>query len=163
MIQKIKLIFGSDMMMKKIIAYVLLAMFFYFLKDFLMLFLISFLFSFLSFVLAKNISNKLKTWLNKKNKIIDFLTSINFLVSCLYVIYIFGFIFFLTHLIPLLINELTNISKHVPMVSDYIHNTLTYLNQVQHTKETVSSDFQKVMTEKNINIVINTINHIKVF
>ena len=161
MIQKIKVILGSDMMIKKIVAYALLILFFYFLKDFLFLFLLTFLFAYLSYSLAKFLSIKIKKLFKKETKITKILTSISFLSTILYILYIVGFSFFLTHLIPTLLSELNNLSRHVPIIAEQVKNITTYLNEIQHTKNTVSADMSALMNEKNIEIVKNTIKHLK--
>jgi len=161
MLKRIKSIFTSTWIIKKIIAYTILIWVLYVLKDFLMLFLITFLISYLSFVLVKNISDFIRRKIKKDNKIIKFLTSINFLASLLYIFYVLWFIFFITHLIPILLNELNNIWQHIPIVKDQIKNITSYLAQVQHTQQKVSADFSKIMTEKNIEIIKSTILHLK--
>ena len=161
MIQRIKNILSSDMIIKKIVAYWLLAILFLALKDFLMLFLLTFLFSYLSYRLAKFISNNLKKLFNKENKIIKTITSINFIASVIYISYILLFVFFLTHLIPVILNELNNLSKHIPIIAEQVKMIVWYLSQIQSAKETVSADMSKIMTEKNISIVMNAIQHLK--
>jgi len=163
MLQKIKLILISENLWKKIIAYGLLIAFFYWLKDFAFVFLLTFMFSYLFFILAKNIQSKLKNKFKIQNKFVEKVTSLNFIVTVIYILFIWGFLYFISHLIPLLINELSNFSKHIPIVSEYTKQITESLRQVQQTKEVVSSDFNKLMNEKNVEIVINIVNHLKHF
>jgi len=163
MLQKIKNILSLEVIWKKIVAYGLLIAFFITTKDFLLMFLLTFLFAYLSFSLAKFIIKFIKNYIKKKNKTTKIILSINFIISILYVCYIFWFIFFLSHLVPLLISELNNLSHHIPLVWDYINSITSSLNNLQSTQKIVSNDLNKIMNEKNISLVMNSINHIKAF
>ena len=161
MIKKIKAVLVSDIFWKKIIAYGLLVWILYWLKDFWLIFLLTFLFAWLFFSLAKSIYKFLQKKI-KNERILKFL-NINFIVSILYLLFIFWIIYFISNLVPLLISELTNLSKHIPIISDYINQITQNLKQVQHAKEVVWTDINKLMNEKNMEIIINIINHIKHF
>ncbi len=163
MFQKIKNILSLEMIWKKILAYGLLIFFFYITKDFLFLFLLTFLFAYLTYVFAKFIIKILKKYIKKENKFTKILLNINCITSFLYIWYIFWFIFFISHLVPLLINELNNLSHHIPMIWDYIKSITSSLHQIQSTQKVVSEDLTKIMNEKNIWIVMNSIQHIKAF
>ncbi len=163
MLKKIKNILSLESIWKKIIAYGLLIIFFIVTKDFLLMFLLTFLFAYLSFSLAKFIIKIIKTYIKKENKLINFIVSLNFISSILYIIYIFWFIYFLSHLVPLLISELNNLSKHMPMIWNYIKSITNPLGHLQSTQKIVINDLNKLMNEKNIWIVMNSIQHIKTF
>jgi len=163
MFKKIKSLFLSELLWKKIISYFLLFLFFFLTRNFFMLFFVSFLFAYLFYELSKFISKKIKSKIKKQNKLINTLTSINFLASGLYTIFLLWFLFFISHLIPLIITELTNLSKHIPIIADYIKQIINSLMHVKQAKEVVSSDIDKLMNEKNIEIIVNIINHLKIF
>jgi len=163
MLQKIKTILSLKLLWKKILAYGLLIIFFYITKDFLLLFLLTFLFAYLSYVLAKFIIKTLKKYIKKENKFTKLILNINFITSILYIWYILWFIFFISHLVPLLITELNNLSNHIPIVWDYAKSITSSLNQIQSTQKIVSQDLTKIMNEKNIWIIKNSIQHIKTF
>jgi len=151
------------MIWKKIIAYGLLFIFFYVTQDFLLLFLLTFLFAYLSYVFAKFIIKITKKYIKKENEITKFILSINFITSILYIGYILWFIFFISHLVPLLISELNNLSNHIPMIWDYVKSITSSLHQLQSTQKIVTEDLTKIMNEKNIWIITNSIQHIKTF
>ncbi len=163
MLQKIKNILSLKMIWEKILAYWLLIIFFSITQDFLLLFLLTFLFAYLSYVFAKFIIKILKKHIKKENKITKLILSINFVTSILYIGYIFWFVFFISHLVPLLITELNNLSSHIPMIWDYVKSITSSLNQLQSTQKIVSEDLTKIMNEKNIWIITNSIQHIKTF
>ena len=161
MIKKIKIVLTSDFFWKKTIAYGLLIWLLYWLKDFGFIFLLTFLFAWLFYSLAKSIYNFLteKISNNKITKILN----INLIVSFLYIWFVFLTIYFISNLIPLLISELSNLSKHIPLLADYVNQVTHSLKQVQQAKEVVGTDLNKLMNEKNMEIIINIINHIKHF
>jgi len=161
MLKKIRHVLSSEIFWKKIIAYWLLAILFFWLKDFWFIFLLTFLFAWLFYSLAKYIHNFLVSKIT--NPKIQKLISINLIVSTLYVWFIFATIYFISNLIPLLINELSNLSKHIPIIADYINQITHSLKQVQQAKEVVWTDINKLVNEKNMEIIINIINHIKHF
>ena len=160
MLRKIKYVLSSEIFWKKIIAYGLLAILFFWLKDFWFIFLLTFLFAWLFYSLAKYIHNFLLSKISPK---FQKLISINLIVSILYVWFILATIYFISNLIPLLINELSNLSKHIPIISDYINQVTHSLRQVQQAKEIVWTDINKLINEKNMEIIINIVNHIKHF
>lgn len=163
MLKKIKYLLGSEKLWKKLLAYSLLLGLLYFLRDFAFIFLLTFLFAYLFYSLAKFLSNYLRNKFSIDKKWFKLITSIDFLVSVLYVLFIFLIIYFVSNLIPLLIKELSNLANHLPLIGDYVRQITEPLKQVQHTKEIVSSDLDKFMTEKNIEIIVNIVNHIKHF
>jgi len=163
MLKKIKYWLSSEKLWKKIIAYALLIGLLYLLKDFAFIFLLTFLFAYLFYSLAKFISEFLRSKFSTDKKILKYLTSINFIVSVLYVLFIILVVYFVSNLIPLLIKELSNLAQHLPLIWEYIQQITEPLKQVQHTKEIVSSDLDKLMNEKNIEIIVNIVNHIKHF
>lgn len=162
MLKKIKYVLSLDFIWKKIIAYTLLWLFFYVLRDYFLVFLLTFLFWYMSYKWAVEISKFIKKIIKKDSKIIKLICSVNFIVSILYVFYIFLFIFFISHLVPLLISEITNLTKNIPWLNDYIKWFLTSLHEIQKTQETVSSELSKAVNEKNISIFLNTLQHIKI-
>ena len=161
MIKKIKIVLSSDFFWKKIIAYTLLGGILYRLKDFWFIFLLTFLFAWLFYSLAKSIYNILTDKL--PNNKLKSLLNINLIVSWLYIGFILLSIYFISNLIPLLITELSNLSKHIPLLADYVNQITHSLKQVQQAKEVVGTDINKLMNEKNIEIIINIINHVKHF
>ncbi len=163
MLKKIKYILLSDKLWKKIIAYGLLALILYFFRSFGFIFLLTFLFSYMFFSLAKFLANLIKKYIKSNKKIFQFLTSINFIATLLYLMFIATFIYFISSLIPLLVKELSQLGNHLPLVSKYIQTILSSLQQVQHTQQIVSNDINKLMNEKNIEIISNIINHLKHF
>ena len=161
MLRKIKYLLSSEKLWKKVLAYGLLICILFFLKDFSFIFILTFLFAYLFYSLARFISNYLRNKFLINRKWIKNLTSINFLVSILYILFILFIVYFVSNLVPLLIKELSNLANHLPLMESYINHITESLRQIQHTKEIVSNDLNKFMTEKNIKIVINIVNHIK--
>ncbi len=163
MLKKIKYLLLSKKLWKKIFAYWLLVFFMVIFKDFLLFFLITFLFSYLLFSLAKYISYILKSYIASNNKFVNIFLSEDFLVTLVYVVFLFLIIYFISNLIPILITELSHLSNNFPIIDDYINQIMKPLKQVQQTKEIVSSDLDKFVNDKNIEIVVNIVNHIKHF
>lgn len=163
MIHKIKSIILADFFIKKIISYSILIAILFIAKDFFMIFLITFLFSYLIFSLWKYLSDKIQSNIpdiKYKNIIKKFLW-INVVISFIYLFIITGSIIFISHIVPILSSELNNFSKHMPIISDYTNKIINNLSDLQNTKEIVSSDLEKIINEKNIWILLNTIQHIK--
>lgn len=161
MIKKIKNIIFSDFIVKKIIAYTILAMFLYFMKGFAMLFLITFLFAYLSFYTWRDISKRIKKNYKIKNSFVKKLIWINAIVTYIYIFMIFWFVFFISHLVPILINEVSNLAKHIPIIEWYTKDFINSLNVLKNTKDVVSSDFSKIVNEKNISLFMGSIEHVK--
>ena len=163
MIQKIKIILWSDVLIKKIIAYVILIAILFVVKSFLMTFLLTFLFAYLIFSIWKYLSYKLKNkFINTKyEKIIKKFIWINTIVTYIYLFIIIWTIIFISHIVPILITELNNFSKHIPIITNYTKDITTGLSQLKNTKELVSSDIEKILNDKNMWIVLNTIEHVK--
>jgi len=163
MFNKIKKILSLDMVWKKLFAYWLLVIFLIITKDFLILFLLTFLFAYLTYTLAKYIIKWINKITIKNNSFIIFLKKVNVIVSIIYIFYILWTIFFISNLVPLLISELNNLSHHLPIIWDYIKSITNSLNHIQTTQEIVSKDITKMMNEKNVSIITNTIEHLKKF
>jgi len=163
MIQKIKIILWSDIFIKKVIAYVILIAILFAAKDFLMMFLITFLFAYLIFSMWKYLSDKLKTkFINiKYKKIINKFIWINAMITYIYLFIIIWTIIFISHIVPILTTELNNFSKHIPIIADYTKDITTNLSELKNTNEIVSSDVEKMINEKNMWILLNTIDHLK--
>lgn len=154
-------ILWSDFIIKKIIAYFILAMLLYFMQGFAMMFLITFLFAYLTFYTWKYFSTKIKDKYQIKNKIIKKLLWINAIVSYIFIFIIIWFWFFLSHLVPVLITEINNLAKHVPMIEEYIKWFMQSLHTLKDTKEVISSDISKVINEKNMWILMSSVEHIR--
>lgn len=163
MIHKIKIIILSDIFMKKVIAYSILVLIMFIANKFIMLFLLTFIFAYLIFAFWKYISCKLKNiFINTKyNKISKKIFWTNAVVSYIYLLIIAWIIFFISHIVPILTTELNSLSKHIPIVSNYIQDITKNLSHIKNTNELVSSDIKKLMTDKNMWILSTTIEHIK--
>ena len=162
----IKLIFTKHFF-QKLLVIVILILWIYFLRDFLILFLwiflLSYLFSHLWNFLHKNINSYLLSENSKFLKIISKIITFKIIIIFLYLIFITLIVFAISDLIPALINELKNIQTDIPIVWNQIESIISDLKKVIDINTDFQWSLKEVFTERNYNILIKLFDSLKSF
>ncbi len=141
----------------KAIAYGLLILFIYLFKDFALLFFLTFIFAYLFYSWAIFLESKIKVFLNKfckKYKKLEFfkkIFSINFIIVFEYIVFLIVIITIISSAIPKLQNELTWLSKTIPVLWDQIENVKIMLSDINKNYSEIDTTIQNAFNNKNIN------------
>ncbi len=164
-------LFFNKKVLKKLVAYLLLIIVFYILKDFLGLFLLTFIFWYLAISLAYFFKEKSDFFISRffpqrnTRKIHKKIFNIKFFVIIEYIIFIILIYILVTKLIPNIISELYDITKKVPEFKNYIdelNKKLWELKQIKEIWGSVNQIFNNnILSEKNLDILKNIFDQIK--
>lgn len=152
---------------QKIFAIALLLFIAYQLRQFAFLFLTIFLLSYLFLNLWEFLSEKLNKYLvdkikNKKiNSVATFLFDTNSIVLFLYLLFIGLIVFAISDLLPKVIQELTDIPKSMPFLSNQIKDVLGKLEEIKDFKQDIKWTFETLLTESNYDILLKFLWNIK--
>ena len=166
-------LFLNKKIIKKLIAYIILILAIFLLKDFLWLFLLTFIFWYLAVSLATFLKSKsdllISRYCNPKQRRFNILKkffSKKFFIIIEYIFFI-GIIFLLaTKLIPNVITELITITKNIPELKIYIEEINESLWQFWKIEE-IGGSFKEIIsdneifTEKNLDILKNIFEQLK--
>ncbi len=165
-------LFFNKKITKKLLAYSLLIIFFYILRDFLWLFLLTFIFWYLALSLWEFFKENTDFFISrtfsdrKTRKILKTIFSIKFFVIIEYIWFIILILILFTKLIPNIIQELYEIAKSIPDLKIYIDNINDKLNDFKQIKE-IWWSFSKILnnsdifSEKNLEILKSVFEQIK--
>ncbi len=165
-------LFFSKRIIKKLIAYSLLILVIYILKDFLWLFLLTFIFWYLAYTLAWFLNSRSNFLISrfiskiKTRKLLKKIFSIKFFIIIEYIIFIWIIFILATKLIPNVAEELLKITKSIPELKWYIleiNKQLSQFWQIEeiggYLKEMLNNN--ELFTEKNLDILKNIFEQIK--
>ncbi len=135
-IKKISKMFLTKKFLKKIIAYLLLILFFYLFSDFAFIFFLTFIFSylFLSFwdylkwKFDFTIDKIFEKW--KVKKILKKLFSLNVIILIEYIIFIAFIVFTLSSVLPKIVDELVSLPDKVPFIKNEVTSIVTKLQDL---------------------------------
>jgi len=103
-----------------------------------------------------------KSYPNKKLKsLLGFLFKTNSIVLFLYLLFIWLIIFALSDLLPKVIQELTDIPKSMPFLSNQVKDVLSKLEEIKNFKQDIKWTFETLLTESNYDILLKFLWNIK--
>jgi predicted PurR-regulated permease PerM len=152
---------------KKIVAYSLIIYFFYFFRDFLSTFFLIFIFSYLFYSLWNYIKTKFDTFIDrfctvpKRWKIIKKILWLNLIIIILYILFIWIIVFIVSSLIPQLLKELSELSKTMPYITDYI-NEITYkLTEIKKLNSELWWTIKQIYESKDYEVILDILSRLK--
>lgn len=166
-VKKISKMFLTKKFLKKIIAYLLLILFFYVFSDFLFIFFLTFIFAYLFSslwnYLKKNIDNIIDELVskNKLRKIVKKIISINAIVLFEYIILIVFIIFTLSNILPKIVDELASLPDKVPFIKNEVDNVVVKLQDLIAFNTELWGSITEVVNTQDINIVFDIFNKLK--
>lgn len=167
--KKIVKLFLNEVIIQKIVSYLLLILFFFLFNDFLFIFFLTFIFSYLFFTFWKFLKVKLDLFLDKflgnKNisKIIKKIFSLDILIFFLYIFFIWFLVYTIIDLPPKLTHELQWISKEIPALKEPLNIINTKIEQIKNINTELWKNINEIITQKDIDVVLQIFNKIKFF
>lgn len=152
---------------KKIGAYLLLIGAFYAFKDFLGIFLGTFIFAYLFLSFWRFLRKKIhfiisKTWFSERIQcIMTKMFPLNGIIITLYIIFIGVIIFILSDLLPKLINELSELPKTMPFLSEQIQIVLSTLQEIKNFNSEIWGTISTVVSEKDYYVLYTIFEKLK--
>jgi predicted PurR-regulated permease PerM len=157
-------LFFTKKFISKFIAYWLLLLFFYLFKDFLGIFLLTFVFSYLFLTSSEFLKSKLDNFLlfnikdQKRLKILKRFLGLNFIITFLYLIFIWIIVFILSNIIPQLTWELQSVEKIVWWANSIkIHLDTFTLNLNAQYNINLSEHLQNFYDTVDVGNIVNSI------
>lgn len=152
---------------QKIFALLLLILIAYTLKWFVFLFLATFLFAYLFLNFWEFLSEKLNKFIvvkvENKNLNIFFkkIFSINSIVLVLYLSFVWLLAYAISDLLPKIIQELSDLPKNFPFLSDQIKDLLSKLEEIKNFKQNIKWTLETFFTESNYDILLKFLANLK--
>ncbi len=152
---------------KKFLAYSVLILILYELRDFYLLFLAIFLFAYLFSSLAQYMHELIWKLLNKfvkKEKIkIIFLKifSKNVLITLIYLIFSLIVLLGIYNILPRIIQDLIDLSSTFPATPSWLKDIIGSLTEFSKLNNIIIENMDTIMQEKNISILYNIIDRVK--
>lgn len=151
---------------QKILALAILVLLAYLLKQFVFLFLVTFLFAYLFLSFWEFLFNKTSGLIHKiwNKSVRNFLKSsftLNKIVFFLYLLFIGLIIFAISDLLPKIIQELTELPKSMPFLSNQVKEVLSKLEEIKTFKQDLKWTFQTLLTASNYDIILKFLWNIK--
>lgn len=166
-VKKISKMFLTKKFIKKIIAYLVLILFFYVFSDFLFIFFLTFIFAYLFSslwnYLKKNIDDIIDELVSKHKlkKIIKKIISINAIVLFEYIILILIIIFTLSNVLPKIVDELASLPDKFPFIKNEVDNVVVKLQDLIAFNTELWWSITEVVNTQDINIVFDIFNKLK--
>nr|MDD3720549.1 AI-2E family transporter [Candidatus Gracilibacteria bacterium] len=166
-VKKISKMFLTKKFIKKIIAYLLLILFFYLLKDFAFIFFLTFIFAYLFASFGEFLKDKVdylieKTVIkNKFKKILHKGFSLNVIVLIEYVILVAFIIFTLSDVLPKIVDELVSLPEKIPFVKNEVDNVVTKLQDLIAFNTELGGSITEVVNTQDMGIVFEVFNKLK--
>jgi len=151
----------------KFIAYFILILAFYLLKDFLWIFFLTFIFAYLFLILAEFLKNKFDIFLAghcirpKVGEVLKKVVGVNFFIILEYIIFVWAIIFIVSDLVPKLINELTELPKSMPFLSQPISAITDKLIEIKNFRTELWWSIDEIVTNQDIQVVIDILRKLK--
>ncbi len=144
---------------RKTIAYGLLVLLVFVMKDFIGIFLAAFVFGYLAYSGATFIYSKLHqySFLKPVSKILSF----NIIVFLEYLLFIAIIALMLTNIFPKLIYELAELSRSMPFLSDYIETVREYLELVRNGYTEIGATFEELIISEDYTVFFDIFDSIK--
>ncbi len=151
----------------KFSAYFLLISLIYILSEFLVLFLLTFIFAYLFFTLSEYLKEKIDfvidKFINKKKtrKIIKKIIPINVLIVSLYIIFIWAIVIAVSDLLPKLVNELSELPKNLPFLSEPIRIVTWKLVEIKNFNAEIGGSISEIVSSQDIMNMVWIIKNLK--
>lgn len=162
----LKFIFNK-VFIQKIIAYILLVVFFVLFKDFLFIFFLTFIFSYLFLTFWKYIKSKIDLFvikIFKNDKFVIFIKnifSLNLIVAFLYVTFILVLFFALSDLLPQLTKELKDISEYIPVISEPLSLITSKLDEIKNINTQIWWSIWEIFSKQDIDLALEIYDKLK--
>jgi len=159
--------FFTKKVFAKIVAYLLIFIFFYVFSDFVGLFLLIFIFSYLFFSFWVYLKWKLDSLINKfilnskKRKLLKKFIPLNWIIILLYVLFVSLLAFIISDLVPKLIFELWELNKTVPFISDQVNYIKNTLEEVKTFNTEIWWSLTEAFSGKNIDVIMSFLANLK--
>lgn len=157
-------LFFTKKFVSKFIAYWLLLLFFYLFRDFIGVFFLTFIFSYLFLTSSEFLKSKLDNFLlfnikdQKRLKILKKFFGLNFIITFLYLIFIWIIVFILSNIIPQLTWELQSVEKIVWWANSIkIHLDTFTLNLYTQYNINLSEHLQNFYDTVDVGNIVNSI------
>lgn len=166
-VKKISKMFLTKKFVKKIIAYVLLILFFYVFSDFALIFFLTFIFAYLFLSFWDYLKNKFDVFIEKnieKWKIKKFLKkwfSLNVIIFFEYIIFIAFIIFTLSDVLPKIVDELVSLPEKVPFIKNEVDNVVVKLQDLIAFNTELWWSITEVVNTQDMWIVFEVFNKLK--
>lgn len=166
-IKKIVLLFLNITFFQKLLAYWVLLLWFYFLRDFLLVLFLTFLFSYLFLTLwtylKLHLDNLLEKIIFNKSylKYIKKIFSLNIIIIILYLTFVTILFFALSDLLPKLTKELKEIPKYVPAISSYVDVIASKLEEMKNINSQIWWSISEIFTKQDLDIAIEVYEKLK--
>jgi len=163
-LKRILELFFTKKFVYKVIAYGLLVLLFVLFKDFLWIFLLTFIFSYLFLNTSEFIKSKIDYILLKHCKkdekllFLKNLISLNFIITTLYLVFIWLIIFILSNIIPQLTWELQSVEKIV-WGANIIQNKIDWISQFLNSQYNIdlNSHLQDFYNSVDVWTIVNNV------
>lgn len=165
--KKIVLLFLNITFFQKLLAYWVLLLWFYFLRDFLLVLFLTFLFSYLFLTLwtylKLHLDNLLEKIIFNKSylKYIKKIFSLNIIIIILYLTFVTILFFALSDLLPKLTKELKEIPKYVPAISSYVDVIASKLEEMKNINSQIWWSISEIFTKQDLDIAIEVYEKLK--
>lgn len=161
------LLLFTQKFLSKFAAYILLIVVFYIFSDFLGIFLMVFIFAYLFYVLAEFIKIKLDLfWVDycSKSKTQLFLKRLfwlNFIITSIYILFIWVIIFIVSDMVPKLINELSDLPKNIPFLAEPVSQVTNKLVEIKNFNSELWGSINQIVTNQDVEVVLDILSKLK--
>jgi len=151
----------------KFSAYFLLIVVFYVFSDFLWIFFLTFIFSYLFYTLAEYIKHKTDFIFDKMHKkkrtrkLCKKIFGLNLIIIALYIIFIWIIIFTVSNFVPKLVNELSELPKNMPFLSEPIKQVTSKLVELKNFNAEVWGSITEILSNKDVDVVLEIFSSLK--
>jgi len=165
----IKKVFFNKYILKKVIAYLILIIFFLVFIDFLLIFFLTFIFAYLFYTLWGFIKSKIDFLIDKyvrRNKckiILKKIFSFNIIIWILYLWFISFLIYTLITLPQKLSVELSNFAQEFPIYKEYIQQINQKIIELRNIWTELWKSFNDIITKQDLDLLYNIFDTAKVF
>jgi len=168
-LRKIWKLFFNKLFLQKVLAYSLLILVFYMLRDFLAVLFLTFIFAYLFLTLWEFLKFKFDYFLDKiiRNKnVINFFKrfiSLNIIIVFLYLTFVWILFFALSDLLPQITRELKELPQFIPALSEPLLMIASKLEEIKNINSQIGWSISEVFSKQDIDILLWLFEKLKAF
>lgn len=168
-LKKASRLFLNKYFLQKLVAYILLILWFYFLQDFLLVLFLTFIFSYLFLTSGNFIKEKFDNFISKilrNNGQILFLKrffSLNIIIIFLYLVFIWTIFFALSDLLPQLTRELRDLPNYLPALKEPVMMITSKLEEIKNINSEIGWSINEIFSKQDIDIIMQFFDKLKAF